>query len=143
MYKHILVPIDPEHGAVGERLIALARLLAGGHGRITLLTVVAPVPGYVAPHIPAEILEANRVTARDQLEALAERTGIDPGSIALREGGASTTILDEAERLGADAIILGSHRPDFSDYLLGSTSARVVRHARCTVVVERSAPVSA
>jgi DNA-binding MarR family transcriptional regulator len=45
----------------------------------------------------------------------------------LREGRPSTTILEEAERLGVEAIILGSHRPDFTDYLLGSTAARVVR----------------
>jgi hypothetical protein len=29
MYEHILVPIDPEHGAVDARIIALAKLLAG------------------------------------------------------------------------------------------------------------------
>ena len=44
--------------------------------------------------------------------------------------------LEEAEA-SADAIVIASHRPDLSDYLLGSTAARVVRHAQCTVLVLR------
>jgi nucleotide-binding universal stress UspA family protein len=60
-------------------------------------------------------------------------------TVLVKQGHSSNTILDEAEALGADCIVLGSHRPDYRDYLIGSTAARVVRHAQCTVVVERSA----
>ena len=64
--------------------------------------------------------------------------GLEEATLELRDGAASAVILEEAERLDADAIVLGSHRPSFGDYLIGSTAARVVRHAQCTVVVERS-----
>ncbi|MDH3475684.1 MAG: universal stress protein [Rhodospirillales bacterium] len=37
----------------------------------------------------------------------------------------------------ADLIITGSHKPNVSDYLLGSNAARVVRHASCSVFVVR------
>ena len=37
-----------------------------------------------------------------------------------------------------ECIVMGSHKPGFSDYLLGSTAARVVRHAPCAVHVYRS-----
>ncbi len=37
-----------------------------------------------------------------------------------------------------DCIVIGSHKPGLSDYLLGSTAARVVRHAPCAVHVYRS-----
>jgi len=36
-----------------------------------------------------------------------------------------------------DLIIVGSHKPGLQDYLLGSTAARVVRHAMCSVLVGR------
>ncbi len=140
MYNHILVPVDPGHGRVGARIIAVAKLLAGGQGRVTLLTVVEPVPSHIAIHLPEELLEKTRREARDALEALAGETGIDPAAVILREGGPGNTILAVAEELGVDAVILGSHRPGFGDFLLGSTAARVVRHAQCTVVVERSDP---
>ncbi|MCC5989090.1 MAG: universal stress protein [Pararhodobacter sp.] len=46
-------------------------------------------------------------------------------------------ILRAAAKLGVDAIIMGSHRPELKDYLLGPNAARVVRHARCSVYVVR------
>jgi nucleotide-binding universal stress UspA family protein len=42
-----------------------------------------------------------------------------------------------AEEKGADLIIIASHRPGLKDYFLGSTAAKVVRHAKCSVLVIR------
>lgn len=140
MYSHILVPIDPGHGGVGPRIIAVARRLAGTEGRVTLLTVVEPVPTHIAVHLSETLLETHRQEAREVLEKIAADSGIDPATALLREGGPGNTILAVAEELGVDAIVLGSHRPDLGDFLIGSTAARVVRHAQCTVVVERSDP---
>jgi nucleotide-binding universal stress UspA family protein len=137
LYRNILVAVDLAHGEVVARIVAVARHLAGADGAITVLTVIEPVPAYVAAEIPETILEGNRAAARGRLEALAAGEGLEARAV-LRHGAPAAEILDEAESMGADAIILGSHRPDYSDYLLGSTAARVVRHAGCTVVVERS-----
>jgi nucleotide-binding universal stress UspA family protein len=46
-------------------------------------------------------------------------------------------IIHAANRLGTDAIVMGSHRPELSDYLLGPNAARVVRHAKQSVFVVR------
>lgn len=138
MYSRVLVPIDPAHGDVVARIVAVARYLAGDDGQITLLTVLEPIPGYVATYIPKETLEANRADARARIVEAARTAGIEDARIELLEGAPSTMILEEADRFGADAIVLGSHRPDYRDYLIGSTAARVVRHAQCTVIVERS-----
>lgn len=141
MYKHVLVPVDLTHGEVGERIIEVARHLAGSDGKITLLTVTEPVPAYVATYIPRETMDKSREEARAKLEALARSTGVT-AEVFLRTGSAATAIIEEAEEHGCDAIVLGSHRPDYRDYLIGSTAARVVRHAQCTVVVERSGPLT-
>ena len=42
-----------------------------------------------------------------------------------------------AKKIGADLIIVASHKPNVGDYLLGTTAARVVRHATCSVFVVR------
>ena len=46
-------------------------------------------------------------------------------------------ILRVAEADGAALIVIGAHRPDLRDYLLGPNAARVVRHANCSVLVVR------
>ncbi len=46
-------------------------------------------------------------------------------------------ILKIAGEIGADLIVIASHRPELKDYLLGPNAARVVRHAECSVLVVR------
>ncbi len=138
MYKNILVPVDPSHGEVARHILTVAKHLAGAEGWITVLHVIDPIPAYVASQIPKDVIAENRDAAKARVEDIADREGLN-GHVVLREGSPAVEILAEAEAMGADAIILGSHRPDYTDYFLGSTAARVVRHARCTVVVERSA----
>jgi nucleotide-binding universal stress UspA family protein len=59
---------------------------------------------------------------------------------ALREGGASDTILLEADDSGAAMVVLGTHgHSGFKHWVLGSTAERVVRLARVPVVTFRVA----
>lgn len=57
-------------------------------------------------------------------------------------GQAQSLILDEAEKWGADLIMLGSHGyRGFKRFLLGSVSQAVAAHAKCSVEVVRSREV--
>jgi universal stress protein F len=135
MYRNVLVAVDFEHEGVGEHLVKLGRRLADDGGKVTLLHVVQSLPDYIAIQAPADVMERHRKEADSRLATLA-RAGADDTVTA--HGHAANTILDEAKRLGCDAIVVGSHGPGLADYLLGSTAARVVRHAPCTVVVDRA-----
>ena len=55
----------------------------------------------------------------------------------MRIGGVYPEILAEAKDWGADLVVIGSHRPAMSTYLLGSNATTVVRHATCSVLVVR------
>jgi nucleotide-binding universal stress UspA family protein len=56
-------------------------------------------------------------------------------------GSAREAILDEAERWGADLIVLGSHGYSaWQRFLLGSVSHAVATHARCSVEIVRQKP---
>ena len=63
----------------------------------------------------------------------------DDAHIAMKvvEGHAGRSIVDYAEKNGVDLIVIASHRPGLQDFFLGSTAARVVRHAQCCVHVLR------
>ena len=52
-------------------------------------------------------------------------------------GGVYHDVLQEAEKIGADLIVVGSHRPTMATYLIGSNAAAIVRHAKCSVLVVR------
>lgn len=57
--------------------------------------------------------------------------------IHVSQGTIYDQIIRMADKLGADAIVVGAHRPELKDYLVGPNAARVVRHARQAVLVIR------
>jgi nucleotide-binding universal stress UspA family protein len=136
MYKTILVPVDLAHPELGSEMLALARAVAQDGARIVLLNVLESIPAYVASQLPAGLIAEQQEKAREKLESIAREAGLD-AEVEVRSGHASTAILDDAERIGADLIVIASHRPGLQDYFLGSTAARVVRHASCAVLVHR------
>jgi len=54
-----------------------------------------------------------------------------------RPGTVYEQVLAVAEELDADQIVIRAHRPAVSDILLGPNTARIVRHAHCSVNVIR------
>lgn len=134
MYKNILVPIDLSHPEPGEKTLKIAREIGGKDARITALTVLYEIPRFAASQLPEGTLKTNLANSSSQLQALGEPVG---AAAEVRYGHTYTTILEYAQEVGADLIVVASHRPGFQDYLLGSTAARVVRHAQCAVLVDR------
>lgn len=136
MYKTILVPIDMAHVAEGKAIIDVAIDHASEGARIILLYVVEEVPNWAAISIPTEIIDKSLKAAHDELKAIANATGRKM-EVEVRSGHSYNTILDVAEEKDADMVIIASHRPGLQDYFLGSTAAKVVRHAKCSVLVVR------
>jgi nucleotide-binding universal stress UspA family protein len=105
-----------------------------------MMTVVPHVelnmPGVLSPE---KIYPQLREAARARLEAIIQPNA--PADLrmhyAIGEGNVHREILRVAEEIKADLIILASHRPALSTYLLGAHAARVVRHAQCSVYVVR------
>jgi nucleotide-binding universal stress UspA family protein len=134
MYKTILVPIDLGHPEQGSKMLGIARQIGGAESRVVALYVAADVPGFVAAELPKGLLNKNLAKSRADLGAMAEKAAAET---EIRSGHPPTKILEYAEEIGADLIIMASHRPGLQDYFLGSTAARVVRHAACAVFVDR------
>lgn len=120
----------------GERAFRKAATLLDAGGEIILLNVVQDVPTYIAVDLPAELIDNAIDDGRAQLEQLRLKTGI-AAKVEIGRGPPAHGILAAAEAHHADLIIIASHVPDFSNYFIGATADRVVRHAKCSVLVDR------
>lgn len=136
MYRKIIVAVDVSSIEKGERTFRKAAKLLDPDGEIILLNVVEDVPTYVAIELPADMIEDAMKDGHERLQALVAVTGI-PATVEIRNGAPASGILSAAETHGADLIIIASHTPDLSNYFFGATADRVVRHAKCSVLVER------
>ncbi len=140
MFKKILVPLDVTQADAGEAgLKAAAALGAQSGAELGLLNVSSPVPNLVAVQLPGNYIESAQENASKVMGEMASKAGLKEGSYEIQtaHGGAYDEILSVAGTSGADLIVVTSHQPGLSDYLLGSTAAKVVRHAKISVLVIR------
>ncbi len=136
MYHNILVPMALDHG-LSPQTLQVARTLCAEGGTITGLHVYEAPQGSISAYLDEETVRAGFAKAENLLkEKLADAPGVTPRIV---KGHSARTIIDFARENGVDCIVIGSHRPGLSDYFIGSTTARVVRHAECAVHVQREA----
>jgi len=134
MYQKIILALSLEHG-ISEQAIKVARAMKNDGGDIIAIHVYEPLQGSASAYVSEEAVADALQHAKDKLaERLAEHPDLQSELI---KGHSGRAITDYAAKIGADCIIIGSHKPGLSDFLLGSTSARVVRHAPCSVHVLR------
>lgn len=134
MYKKILVPMALDHG-VSPQMLDVARALSGGSGSIVALHVYETPSGTANAYVDEGVVNAGFSRAKERMDhKLSYTEGVEA---VLIKGHSSRTIIDYAKDHGFDCIVMGSHKPDLSDYFLGSTASRVVRHAHCAVHVVR------
>jgi nucleotide-binding universal stress UspA family protein len=136
MYKTILVPVDLGHADAAGKMIDVAQKVASPGARIALCHVVWDIPEYVMVELPADIRQKTEEEAVAKLTAIAEKAGIDP-DIHIEHGQPANSINNLADKLGAELIVVASHKPGIEDFFIGSTAARIVSHAKCCVHVIR------
>lgn len=135
MYKNILVPIALDHDRDSNEALKIARVLADDDAKITALHVMEEIPSYVAQYLPAGQHAENIAAIKERLSK--ELEGVEGVVVDVVDGMAGHSIVEYAKQHQVDCIVVASHRPGLQDYFLGSTAARVVRHASCAVHVSR------
>lgn len=134
MFNHILVPVAPSHIGENAKAMALAKSSLAAGGKISVLSVVEVIPTYAEVQLPANYLAEN---LKDISDGLGKEFNDDGVEIHAISGHSANSILDWAEEHSVDCIAMSSHLPGFSDYFIGSTAAKVVRHAQCSVLILR------
>lgn len=134
MFKELLIPLDGS--ALAEKVLPLAQELAARFGsHITLLRVAEPVflPTTGADGIDVRFIvnlqEEMANQARAYLAKLQEEWGVKTAVSTLTRASspAADTILEVAQEVGADTIIMTTHgRGGFSRLVYGSVASKLL-----------------
>jgi len=145
LFRRILCAADLT--AASERTLDMALSLAGENdARITLLHVVESVPGETGARLYLAVPEIGplRRELKDQARARLRQAVPDAArdfcevNERVEAGTAWREILDAAEEMDADLIVMGAHaHGPIGRVFFGSTSSHVVRQAPCPVLVVR------
>ena len=145
----VLVPIDLQHESSWRKALPVAvgqaRLLGG---KVHLMTVVPhmasgldwryAVRGETGGSLDYNIKDVVE-EAKQRLRQLRDQhVPADlAGDVLATDGTIYQEIVETAEKLPADLIVMASHRPSLKNYLLGPNAARVARHAKSSVHIVR------
>ena len=139
-YKHILVALelDPDNDAI---ILKKAKEIAEQYSaKLTLIHAVEHMSNYGVAYgvtagidIEQELLrEANKV-----MITVSEKTGISDAKKIVLVGPAKYVILEEAKKIHAELIVIGSHGRHGVRLLLGSTANAILHSAECDVLAVR------
>ncbi|MEO1491199.1 MAG: universal stress protein [Pseudomonadota bacterium] len=150
MTEIILAPIDLTEMETSEKVLETAvQLTQMRSGEMVALTVVPDIVagidfryairgetgGSAALNMDKVVADAlarlNEVVEQETPDGMRVRT-------IARHGPIYEEILDVAKDIGATQIVMGAHNPGLADFMLGSNTDRVLRHANCSVSVVRN-----
>ena len=148
MASKVLVPLDGSE--IGEAVLPWAIFLAQTRGYSLVLAQAIPWPvvasdgmmgGYVPPNVYDDIMIAEREAATEYLDGVRARL-VDQGvevEVAVRDGSPYSMLLDLADELSVDAILMATHgRGGLPRTVLGSVANYVVQHATIPVLLVRA-----
>lgn len=144
-YQHIVVAVDESAIALeaAKQALALASTL---QARVTLMSVIAvdPFVGVdfykVAPAITDYFLHAEQSAQRRLNELAADflEVGLDAQTKIIRGVSPDVGILQIADEVNADLIMMGSHgRSGLQKFLLGSVAQKVLHQSPIAVLIAR------
>jgi len=146
--KILLATDGSECSAEAARSIANRPWPDGTHVRVVTVTempvAIAPESWVLPEGYYDEIERASRSSADAAVaeaakivaDGLGERAVVET---AVLEGAPKHAIVDDAERWGADLLVVGSHGyTALERFLLGSVSQSIAHHAKCSVEIVRS-----
>ena len=142
------IDLEDEHLSAGvvEKTVQMATGVEGA--KVYLMTVVPGItPGIDQRYAIRGEMEGStdyplqewKDEAAKELQAIADDKvpKAMQGGIVVENGTVYREVVEAAKDLNIDHIVMGAHRPSLADFLLGPNSARVARHAGCSVTVVR------
>lgn len=140
MFKNILVPLHLSYKENHKKLFEGALNVLDEDGKMTLFYVNENLIHGSVQSILEETQSKNaNQLALEELKAIAQKHALplDKVTFKIKEGVAHREILQSAQKMKADAIVMMATKPGLGSYFISSTAERVIRHANCSVFVIR------
>ena len=141
MYEDVLLAIDLNEKHSWKKALPTAVEFCKSFGSVLHVVTVVPDFGMsvVGPFFPDDFQEKSVAAAGDDPDAFLAKHGPEDLSVhpVVGYGSVYEEILRIAEATKSGLIVVASNRPERQDFLLGPNAARVVRHAKCSVLVVR------
>jgi universal stress protein A len=139
-FECVLVPLD--FSELSDTVLRYGVELTRDGGTTILLHVLEPLPLHFESAFGTFVNTEGLMRIRENAEKLLEEAkGKYPDRnfvTELKEGKASSLVLDAAKRHGVNLVVMGTHgRGGLEHLFLGSVAARVVRRASCPVLTVR------
>ena len=141
MFTPILFPVDLEHTETVDKALALALEEVERSGAELTVMTVAPGVGMplVASYFKQETLDKVMREVEGNLDSFVQQNipaQYNPRTLVVKGNGhPANEILKTARQLNMDLIVISSHDSKLEPAILGSVSAKVVRHSHCSVLV--------
>lgn len=142
MSKSVLCAIDISDPSDQEVLNTANKLAELDNAQLDVITVVPNfgvtlVSSYFDENFQGEMVSKTKEALKELVgEVLGEDRNRDIRHL-VTTGSIYEEILEAANQAGSDLIVIGAHKPDLKEFLLGPNAARVVRHSKCSVYVVR------
>ncbi len=135
MYNKILIASALDQGFC-KKALDTAKALISENGKIFMVHIIQPVNNVVQSFETEEAKSKVYETIKAMMAKRCLSDDLEIDSV-IRTGQAGREISKYADKIGADCIIVGSHKPGLEGFFLGSTASRVVRYSKCSVHVLR------
>ncbi|WP_370203319.1 universal stress protein [Alloalcanivorax venustensis] len=135
-YRKVLVAIDCSDESA-EVLSRAAGVQEGTDGELHLIHVIEPLALAYGADVPMDVTDLQSGLVKQARDTALEYAGhyrIPESRIHVELGSIEKTILDTADDIGADLIVVGSHTRSGLALLLGSTARGLVPGAHCDVL---------
>lgn len=131
--NHVLIATDGSDESAGAIRTGIALSMTHS-AKLTGLSIALDNPEY-STFVP-NLQEVAQQHARDALKSFIDEAGEDAETVIREAHDPAQGIAEAAAELGADIIVMGQHnKGSIARLLVGSTTAGVIGHAACPVLV--------
>lgn len=132
MYTHIMFPVDRTLPPKVHKAADVAAAIAKWQGaKITIVSVTGSQSGDKANDQDLRIFADDLAAKSDAQVAFHNIHSVDVGAELDRD------LMHAADEIDADLIVVGTHAPRISDYILSSHAGFLANHAKMSVFVVR------
>ena len=133
-YKSVLVAIEHD-GSHSDVINKALKLVDNDHTKLYLINVSEPIITDVAMTgefaFPMDIGDERFDSAKNWMDSVSDTFSIERERCYVIEGDIKTEIIDKAEEINADVIVVGSHERHGLSLLFSSTAGSIIDRIKC------------